>query len=83
MSTSRNFFQNLLPKFPKRVAPNWLIKFLALFLPALKMIAEGLGKERSMDSSQARNLLGWNPRSAREAVKSAAESAKEFGLIEN
>ena len=65
------------------MAPNWLIKFLALFLPALKMIAEGLGKERSMDSSQARNLLGWNPRSAREAVKSAAESAKEFGLIED
>ena len=47
------------------------------------MIAEGLGKERSMDSSRARNLLGWNPRSAREAVKSAAESAKEFGLMED
>ena len=36
MNTSRNSFQNLLPKIPKRVAPNWLIKFLALFLPALK-----------------------------------------------
>ena len=47
------------------------------------MIAEGLGKERSMDSSRAKNLLGWNPRSAKEAVKSAAESAKEFGLIED
>ncbi len=45
------------------------------------MIAEGLGKERSMDSSQAKNLLGWSPRSAKEAVKSAAESAKEYGLI--
>lgn len=68
-------------KIPKRVAPNWLIKFLAFFLPPLKMIAEGLGKERSMDSSQAKNLLGWSPRSAKEAVKSAAESAKEYGLI--
>ena len=87
MKDQNEYLSELYPesasKIPKRVAPNWLIKFLALFLPALKMIAEGLGKERSMDSSQARNLLGWNPRSAKEAVKSAAESAKEFGLIED
>ena len=87
MKDQNEYLSELFPesasKIPKRVAPNWLIKFLALFLPALKMIAEGLGKERSMDSSQARKLLGWNPRSAKEAVKSAAESAKEFGLIKD
>ena len=50
-------------------------------MPALKMTAESVGKVRKMDSSRARETLGWKPRSAKEAIKSAAESAYEFDLI--
>ena len=74
----------LLPEFkkklPKGIAPNWLIKIMALFMPALKAVTSEIGKNRELDSSRARNLLGWQPRPAAEALKAAAESVVEFGV---
>ena len=76
-------YPNLAKRIPTRGPPNWFIKFLSLFMPALKMTAESVGKVRKMDSSRARETLGWKPRSAKEAIKSAAESAYEFDLIKD
>ena len=76
-------YPDLAKRIPTRVPPNWFIKFLSLFMPALKMTAEGIGKVRNLDSARAKETLGWKPRSAKEAIKSAAESAYEFGLIDD
>ena len=75
----------LLPEFkkklPKGIAPNWLIKIMALFMPPLKSVTSEIGKNRELDSSRARNLLGWHPRPAAEALRAAAESVVKFGLV--
>ena len=68
-------------KIPYRQAPNWLLKLFAFVRPPLKMIAPELGKNRKLDSSRARNLLGWKPRSAKEAIKSAADSLIKFNTL--
>jgi nucleoside-diphosphate-sugar epimerase len=87
MKDQNNYLIGLYPdlakRIPTRVPPNWFIKFLSLFMPALKMTAESVGKVRKMDSSRARETLGWKPRTAKEAIKSAAESAYEFDLIKD
>lgn len=80
-----DFLKELLPeyrkKMPKGIAPSWLIKILAIFQPALKSAASEVGKNRELDSSRARNLLGWQPRPAKEALQAAAESVVKFGLV--
>jgi dihydroflavonol-4-reductase len=80
-----DFLKELLPeyrkKLPKGIAPSWLIKILAIFQPALKSAASEVGKNRELDSSRARNLLGWQPRPAKEALQAAAESVVKFGLV--
>ncbi len=77
----REIFPEFKNKIPYRQAPNWLLKLFAFVRPPLKMIAPELGKNRKLDSSRARNLLGWKPRSAKEAIKSAADSLIKFNTL--
>ncbi|WP_136659668.1 aldehyde reductase [Nitratireductor sp. XY-223] len=65
-------------KIVTRVAPNWLIRILALFDREIRPIAPVLGVKRAVSNEQARNLLGLDFIDARE---SAVESARF--LIEN
>ena len=77
----RETFPEFKNKIPYREAPNWLLKIFAFVRPPLKMIAPELGKNRRLDSSRARQLLGWKPRPAREAIKAAAESLIKFDSL--
>ena len=77
----RETFPEFKNKIPYRQAPNWLLKLFAFVRPPLKMIAPELGKNRRLDSSRARQLLGWKPRPAREAIKAAAESLIKFDTL--
>ena len=45
------------------------------------MIAPELGKNRKLDSSRARELLGWKPRPAKVAIKAAADSLIKFDSL--
>ena len=46
---------------PTLVAPNFLIKFLALFNSTLKVTTTKLGYNYSIDSSQAKEVIGFDP----------------------
>jgi dihydroflavonol-4-reductase len=80
-------FVHLLKKYypelpiPSIQAPDWLLRFGALFIPELALIVRNLGKVRRFDSSQAQHLLGWKARSAEEAVLRSAESLLELGIV--
>ena len=50
-------------RFPKRTAPDLLIKLIGLFSPLMKTVANQLGKTKELDNSKAKNILGWQPRS--------------------
>ena len=64
-----------------RVAPNWLIRLIALYNPAAKNIVPQLGRRKNASNEKARSLLNWKPRSNEEAVLSAIESMIKFGVI--
>lgn len=61
--------------------PDWLLRLLALVSPTLGLVAPELGKERNASSAKAEKLLGWKPRSAREAVLASGESLVKLGLV--
>jgi dihydroflavonol-4-reductase len=42
-----------------------------------------LGKRKNASNEKARRLLGWTPRSPREAVLATARSLSELGLLKS
>lgn len=68
-------------KVPTQPAPNWLIRMVGLFDPEVKAVLPELGKRKNASNEKARRLLGWAPRSPREAVLGTAQSLLELGLL--
>jgi dihydroflavonol-4-reductase len=70
-------------KVPTRQLPNWLMRVVALFNPEVKGLLPELGKRKNASNEKARRLLGWTPRSLREAVLATARSLSELGLLKS
>ncbi len=67
-------------KAPKRQLPGALVRFLALWKPGLAASVGELGKRKHLNTSKARDVLGWRPRSAEEAIVATAKSLQKLGL---
>ena len=68
-------------KVPTRELPNWVIRVLALFNPAMKNLIPFLGVVMNATSQKATRLLGWSPRTHEEAIVATAESLLKLGLV--
>ena len=69
-------------KLPKREAPNWALRLLALGDDRLKTILADLGHTPTMDAGYVSSLTGVIPRPARESVIATAESLVENGEVD-
>jgi nucleoside-diphosphate-sugar epimerase len=67
-------------KVPTRALPDWLVRVVALFDPEVRGVAPELGKHKNASNEKARHMLGWAPRSPREAILATAQSLTELGL---
>jgi dihydroflavonol-4-reductase len=79
--TLREAFPEKAARIPKKETPNWLIRGLALFNPTVKLVVPFLGLVKEASHEKATRLLGWQPRSNREAVIATAESLIKLGLV--
>jgi nucleoside-diphosphate-sugar epimerase len=77
----------LLRRYPDRKGkiktnqiPDIAMRAIALLDPSLREPARQLGKKRTYDTSAARTILGWTPRSDETAVIDTAESLIRLGL---
>jgi len=68
-------------KVPRRRMPDWMVKTVALFDRDLRTISGDLGKVRIIDTGNARERLGWQPRPDEEAVLAAARSLIDKGVV--
>lgn len=64
-------------KVPTRALPNWLVRVVARFDPAVAAVVPELGKRKNASSDKARRLLGWAPRPPAEAILAMARSLLE------
>ncbi|MBC2393774.1 SDR family oxidoreductase [Clostridium acetobutylicum] len=62
--------------------PNFIVKFLAFFMKDLRMPATFLGQNTACSNAKAKKLLGWQPRSAEEAIIATGKSMVELGLVD-
>lgn len=68
-------------KVPKKELPNWLIRTIGIFNPKVKMVVPHLGMIKEASHEKAGRLLGWQPRSNKEAVRATAQSLIDLGLV--
>lgn len=67
-------------KVPTRRLPDWLVRTVALFDPAIATIAGGLSRRREFTSAHAIQDLGWRPRPAEATVLDTAHSLFAHGV---
>ena len=70
-------------KTPTKVFPNWMVRFLSVFVPALRSMVPMLGREYSHTTVKAEELLGWIQHTPRETVLAAASSFEQLGMIKS
>ena len=61
-------------KVPTRVAPNLLIRALALFDGSVRSVVGDLGKQSWFSSDNARTRLGWTTRPVEDSIEDCARS---------
>lgn len=68
-------------RVPRRSLPDALVRFSALFDPALRERVYELGKFRPVSADKARRELGWTPRPNAEAIVATAQSLVDQGIV--
>jgi len=68
-------------RVPTKVLPDWLVRLVAIFDPAVGQIVPELGKVKQATNEKAKKVLGWLPRSNEDAVIATAESLARLGLM--
>jgi nucleoside-diphosphate-sugar epimerase len=68
-------------KVSTRRLPSWLVRMAGQFDPQVKGIVPELGKHKNASNEKARRLLGWAPRTTKEAVLATAQSLSELKLL--
>jgi len=66
---------------PSREMPDWLVRLAALVMPAARAAVPELGRMKNATSAKAKRLLGWAPRTPREAILASAESLVALGIV--
>jgi dihydroflavonol-4-reductase len=61
-------------KVPSRVAPNLLVRAMALFDGGVRSVVGDLGKESWFSSEKARKTLDWTPRPVEDSIEDCARS---------
>jgi len=68
-------------KFPTRVIPDFLVRFVALFDQDARITLNDLGQRQDLDNSKIKQVLNWKSRSLNEAVTAMADSLIKHGVV--
>lgn len=70
-------------KVPTLVIPNFLLKFVALFISSLKMISKRIGTHEKLHTNNANEILNWYPKSVDKEIVDSAKQLYRKGLLKN
>jgi dihydroflavonol-4-reductase len=69
-------------KVPTRIAPDLLVRGMALFDGGIRSFKSSLGKRTEYHTTKAHDLLGWSPRPIDDTIVETAESLIDHGVVE-
>jgi len=61
-------------KVPTRGLPDFVLRLIALFDPALRTVVSGLGRKHAFSGAKAQRVLGWSPRPSKTTIVECAQS---------
>ena len=65
-------------KSPTKQMPNWLVKFLAIFIKELSGVTKSLGRRVDTDKSLSKSLFDWQYISAKDSILDTANQLATF-----
>ena len=68
-------------KIPTMILPSWLVRVVAIFLPAARAVVNTIDRETFIDSTLIRKTLQWKPRSLEQTLVDMAESMIALKLV--
>ena len=68
-------------KVPTRVAPDLLVRVMALFDGGIRSFKSSLGKRTEYRTSKAQDRLGWSPRPVADSIVETAENLIEHDVV--
>jgi dihydroflavonol-4-reductase len=79
-STLRSRLDKRASKVPTRALPDFVVRFLALYIPQLRTLTRDLGRRNSLTAERARRVLGFSPRPAATTIVDCADSLVDARL---
>jgi nucleoside-diphosphate-sugar epimerase len=61
-------------KVPTRTVPNFLVRTMAIFDPAIRSVVGQLGRKTALSSEKARSRLSWSPRPLADTIADCGRS---------
>ena len=68
-------------KVPKWVAPNLMVRAIALFDPSVRTVVGDLGEKQAYSAEKAMKELGWSPRAIEDSIAQCAQSLIDHGIV--
>ncbi len=68
-------------KVPTRIAPDLLVRAMALFDGGIRSFKSSLGKRTDYRTTKAQDVLGWSPRPIEDTIAEAGESLISHGVV--
>jgi len=83
MSEIANVLRGEYPDYsiPKRKLPDFVMKIISLFDPAVKTVIKDLGFKHNLSNLKAKRILNWSPRSEKESIIATANSLIQQGIL--
>ena len=68
-------------KIPSMNMPNWLVHLFGLFNGGVRQLRDDLNRTQHVNIEKTTKILGWKPRSVKEATIATADSLIELGIV--
>ncbi|MAI87418.1 MAG: nucleoside-diphosphate sugar epimerase [Candidatus Marinimicrobia bacterium] len=68
-------------KIPKMNMPNWMVHFFGIFNGGVRQLRDDLNRTQHVDIEKTTKILGWKPRSVKEATIATADSLIKLGIV--
>src|SRR4051794_20678995 len=68
-------------KVPTRIAPDFLVRAMAMFDGGIRSFKSSLGKQTDYRTTKAQDMLGWSPRPIEETIAESGESLISHGVV--
>ncbi len=68
-------------RIPTRRLPAFLLRFVALFDPTVRLVLADLNRRQDLDNTAIRRDLGWSPHAREDTIIATGNSLIELGLV--